>query len=404
MPGPRVLVVILAGGAGGRLELLTRSRAKPAMPFGGVYRLIDFPLSNCLHSGLSNVWVIEQFNPVSLTDHLANGRPWDLDRTHGGLLVLHPRLGEGRDGWHRGTADALWRNAALIGELEPDVVVVLSADAVYRLNYADVVARHLESGADVTMVTTRVAAEDAGRYGVARVEDGRVTDYAYKPEEPASDLVTNEVFAFRPARLLALLEELAGQDDGEGLRDLGHAVLPRLVGEGTAREHRFDGYWRDVGTVDSYWSAHMDLLGDEPAIDLDDRRWPIYSADPQRSAARVRREATVVDSLLSPGVRVAGVVERSVLAPGVVVERSAVVRDSVVLHDTVIESGARIERAVVDARVTVGAGAVIGGPAAGMTDPGAGITLVGLGAKVPAGAELGPGARFPEDGEEPAER
>jgi glucose-1-phosphate adenylyltransferase len=394
----RTLVVVLAGGAGGRLELLTRSRAKPAVPFGGNYRLIDFPLSNCLHSGLTDVWVIEQFNPVSLTDHLANGRPWDLDRTTGGLLVLHPRLGEGAEGWHQGTADALWRNASLIREFGAEALVVLSADAVYRLDYSTVVEEHVHTGAAVTMVTTRVDRDEASRYGVVQVgNDGRITDYAYKPDEPASDLITNEVFVFDPATLLDLLEQL-GEDvkDDEGLEDLGDAVLPRLVGDGGAREFRFDGYWRDVGLVDSYWAAHMDLLGEDPGFRLDDPQWPVLTSGGRRGPVDVRDGAEVSDTLLSPAARVSGRVQRSVLAPGVVVEPGAVVRESVLLHGAVIESGAVVERAVIDAGARVSGGARVGGPEPADGDDLA-IALVAQDEVVPGDAHLPAGSRFPAE-------
>ena len=390
--------MILAGGAGGRLELLTKSRAKPAVPFGGIYRLIDFPLTNCLHSGLADVWVIEQFNPVSLADHLANGRPWDLDRTTGGLLVLHPRLGEGAEGWHQGTADALWRNADLIREFRAQTLIVVSADAVYRLDYSALVERHVRSGATVTMVTTRVPRADADRYGVVEVDDdGRITGYAYKPDEPKTDLIANEVFAFDPDVLLDLLEDLAG-DDGKNaqLEDLGHAVLPRLVEDGGAMECRFDDYWRDLGLVDSYWAAHMDLVSPDPPFLLDHSGWPIQTSGERRGPAGIRAGAELTDVVLSPGTTIGGRVERSVLAPGVVVEPGAVVRDSVLLHDVVVESGAVVERAVIDSRVRVSRGARVGGPRPAVADDLA-IALVGEEVVVPGDASLPPGARYPED-------
>jgi glucose-1-phosphate adenylyltransferase len=290
MVQPRVLVVVLAGGAGSRLELLTRTRAKPALSYGGHYRLVDIALSNCLHSGFADVWVVEQNNPVSLADHLNSGRPWDLDRTRGGLLVLHPRLEAGSDkqGWHQGTADALWRHTRLIREFGPEALVVLSADAVYALDYEKVVSGHLASDAHVTMVTTRVAASDASRYGVVEVEDGRVTEYAYKPDDPASDLVTNEVFVFTPGPVLDLLDELGEAAGDDGLEDLGDDLLPRLVADGRAREHRFDGYWRDLGTVEAYWQAAQDLVRTDPPYDPGDRSWPLTTVGGDRAAARVR--------------------------------------------------------------------------------------------------------------------
>src|ERR671917_2282147 len=205
---PRVLVLVLAGGAGGRLELLTEQRAKPAVPFGGVYRLIDFPLSNCQHSKIADVWVSVQFHPTSLSDHLANGRPWDLDRTFGGLMMLPPFQGTDRGGWHTGTADSLWRNAELVRQFDPDALVVVSSDAVYKLDYREVVDAHLGSGAEVTMVTTEVAPDDASRYGIVQADGDRVTDYSYKPGEPATTTATNEVFVFSPGPTLDRLDGL----------------------------------------------------------------------------------------------------------------------------------------------------------------------------------------------------
>ena len=388
MTSPRVLAMILAGGEGGRLELLTEHRAKPAVPFAGDHRLIDVVLSNCRRAGIDDVWVLEQYNPVSLAQHLANGRPWDLDRTHGGLLLLHPRLGDEREGWHQGTADALWRNADLVRRHAPDALVLLSADAVYRLDYEEVVRGHLDSGLAMTAVTTEVAPGDAGRYGVVQVDGrGLVTGYAYKPDEPAGNLVTNEVFVLDPEPVLAVLERLAKEAEDDDLEDLGHGLIPALVEDGQVREHRFDGYWRDLGKVDAYWAAHQDLVAAEPPFPLEQEGWSIHTRPAGHGPARVRSGAAVADALLSPGSDVAGTVERSVLSPGVVVEAGAVVRDCVLLHDVVVRRGAVVERAVVDSGTEVAAGVRVGG--------GTGVALVGgnrcLEQDVP------PGGRFPED-------
>jgi glucose-1-phosphate adenylyltransferase len=392
MPRIRTLVIILAGGAGGRLELLTHSRAKPAVPFAGTHRLIDFPLSNCLNAQISDVWVAQQFNPVSLSDHLANGRPWDLDRTAGGLLLLHPREGhDERSGFHQGTADSLWRNAGLIREFAPEALVVVSADAVYTLDYGALVSEHAESGRAVTMVTTTVDREDAGRYGVVRAERGAVRDYLYKPDDPEGSLVSNEVFVFRPASLLDALDELAEQAGDDGLEDLGHELLPRLVDAGGVREHRFDGYWRDVGTIPAYWECHQELLGENPPIDLDDPGWPVLTqATSHRASARILAGASVEASLIAPGSHLAGTVQDSVVGRGARVEAGAVVRGSVLLPGSVVHAGATVERAILDDGVEVGREASVGEPAGE-------IALVGKRALVEPGARLGGGARRPDD-------
>lgn len=391
MPLPRVLVLVLAGGAGSRLELLTEDRAKAAVPFAGAYRLIDFPLSSCQHSHLSDVWVAMQYNPTSLASHLANGRPWDLDRTQGGLLALQPARGTDREGWHSGTADSLWRNAPQIRQFAPDALVVLSADAVYRMDYRDVVDGHLQGGADATLVTTRVAAEEAGRYGVVQVRDGVVSDYAHKPDDPEGDLVVNEVLVLDAVTVLDRLEALADDAGEEGLQDLGHALLPELVADGSVREHRFEGYWRDVGTVDAYWRSNMEFLDEDPPIDLDDPGWRIGTRGGLHSAARVLPGAVVDRSLLAGGLRVAGTVRGSVLSPGVRVDAGAVVEDSVLLPDVHVRAGAHVRRTVVDSRVTVGADAQVGGHGD--------ITLVGGATTVPDGAYVPAGGRYPEPGD-----
>ena len=408
-----VLAVVLAGGEGGRLDVLTEERAKPAMPFAGVYRLIDFALSNCVHSGISDVWVIEQYQPHSLNEHLSNGRPWDLDRTYGGLQVLPPyqrREDDGDEsGFSEGNADALYRHRRFLRECRPEIVLVLSADHIYKLDFGEVIARHRERKAAVTAVTTRVPRNQAGRFGVVQVDgDGRITDFAYKPEEPTSDLVTTEVFAYDARKLLSTLDDLAreaGDDQGSSLKDFGHELIPRLVSEGSAWEYRMEGYWKDVGTVDSYFEAHMDLLAPEPGLVLDDPEWPILTLGHQRLPARIAESARIEESLISPGARVAGRVVHSVLGPGVVVEQGAVVRDSILLDEVTIRSGATVQCAILDVRVQLGEGSAVGGSEGGVqTGPRrqriSDITLVGQkmhippGVRIPAGARVKPGSRL----------
>ena len=359
-----VVTLVLAGGAGSRLRALTRDRAKPAVPFGAGYHLVDFALSNAANSGFRDVWVIQQFHPVSLGAHLRSGRPWDLDRLDGGLLVLHPSQGTGRDGFHSGTTDALWKQVEPLRRAAPEVTVVVSADAVYRLDYDAIVRDHLASFAEVTMVTTRVDPRDAGRYGVVEVDDGgAVTAYSHKPEDPSSDLVCAEIFVFNTAALISRLEaaheEALTAGDGDP-GDLGENVLPAMVAAGHARQWRHDGYWRDVGTVASYWAGHMDLLGEPPVHELDVPGWPLRTASSFSGPARTGPQAEVTRSLLGRGAVIRGTVEHSVIGPGAVVEHGAVVRDSVILPGAVVRAGARVETAVVDSGVEVPVDARIG--------------------------------------------
>jgi glucose-1-phosphate adenylyltransferase len=389
---PRILVLVLAGGAGGRLELLTDERAKPAVPFAGVYRLIDFPLSNCQHSHIPDVWVSVQYHPVSLADHLANGRPWDLDRTFGGLMMLPPYQGTERGGWVTGTGNLLWRQAELIRQFGADALVVVSSDAVYKLDYREVVESHLGSGAEVTMVTTEVAEDDASRYGIVQVDGEKVTDYAYKPDEPAATTATNEVFVFTPGPTLDRLEALEDEVGDDGLEDLGSHLLPAQTRDGLARAYPLGGYWRDVGTIPAYWEAHRDFLAEQPPIDLDDPAWPVHTRGGRHSAARLLQGGLVEGSLISGGTRVAGEVRGSVLSPGVVIEKGATVVDSVLLPGVRVRAGATVTRAVLDDRVEVGERAVVGGDGD--------IALVGRQAAVAAGTEVAAGARLPDPDDE----
>ncbi len=378
----KVLTLILAGGEGSRLEVLTDARAKPSLPFGGSYHLIDIPLSNAVNSGLSDVWVIEEYRPHSLNEHLSNGRPWDLDRSRGGLRVLPPYSGGEGEGFASGNAEALHQNLTFLRDFGADQILVLSSDHLYKLDYRDVVARHLEKKAEVTMVTTRVE-EDAARFGVVKTDtDGRVTDFAYKPDEPKTDEVTAEIFLFDADVLLDTLSALFDED--QDLGDYGERLLPRLVENGRAYAFGHSGYWRDLGTPESYWQAHLDLLADEPEFALDDPDWPLRTKGGHLQPARIFGSARVDNSLVSPSCTVRGEVARSVLSPGVVVEAGARVEDAVLLESVRVKAGAVVRHAVLDKNVTVGENARIAGKKGDLA-------LVGAGVEIADGREVGAG-------------
>ncbi len=399
-PNHKVLTLILAGGKGSRLGVLTNKRSKPAVPFAGVYRLIDISLSNILHSGLANVWIIEQYHPHLLNEHLANGRPWDLDRTHGGLRILPPYEGtsDDKEGFAQGNADAIYQHISFIRQFGPELILVLSADHIYLFDFGKLITRHEETGADLTMVTTEVPQDEASRFGVVQTNhEGHVTQFDYKPDEPQGNLVTAEIFLYNADVLLNTLQQLADEGDGK-LKDYGHELLPRLVKQGNAHEYRHEGYWRDAGTIESYWQLHMDLLANKPELNLDSPDWPIFTRDPQRLPAHIFRPASVEDSLISPGCIVKGHVSRSVLSPGVIVEEGAIIRDSIILHDARIEANALVETAIIDENAVVGRGAIVGEQARGEDSPT--LTLVGKNVRVTPGDHIEPGSELEPDSEE----
>ena len=381
MKPPKTLALILAGGVGGRLEVLTEARAKPALPLGGMYHLIDVPLSNLAHSGLTEVWVLEQYRPHWLNEHLANGRPWDLDRTRGGLRVLPPYQGREREGFAEGNAASIHQHASFLREYGAELLLVLSADQLYRLDYREVIDRHVETEADLTLVTTEVALEEASRLSVVGLGDGgRVKNFAYKPEKPKSGVVAAEVFLYNTGVLLDTLDALA--DEGE-LGDYGERLLPHLVEEARVYAYPLEGYWRDLGTPKSYWGAHMDLL--DGKVLLDDPAWPLLTRGFGGGPARLYREAVVDNGLVSPGCLVRGRVRRSVLGPGVVVEAGAEVEEAVVLEGVTIKAGSRVVNAVLDKGVVVGEKAQVGGEGE--------LTLVGMNASIEEGAVVAAGER-----------
>lgn len=403
MARDRILAIIQAGGSGGRMDVLTQERAKPALPFAGVYQLLDFPLSNLTHSGISDVWLSVQFQGSTLEEQVANGRPWNLDRTRGGLRLLMPQEGTGsldEEGFAKGNADELFRIRDKITAAAPEIVVVMSADHVYRFDYMDAVRTHRDRHAECTVVTTEVAIEEAGGHATVQADGtGRVTEVAYKPDDPSTPVVATEIFLYDPGVLVEVLEELHREHgpDAEagdtGLGDFGETLLPRMVQRGRTVVHALSGYWRDLGQPHLYLAAHQELIDDQTSL-FDDPDWPILTQQPQRPPARIHEGAELVDSLVSPGVSVAGTVRRSVLGPGVVVEAGATVVNSVVFTDTVLEPGARVDWSVVDRNCVISRDAVVGDRDARATSDPDAVTLVGRDCRVGPGVRIEGGARL----------
>jgi glucose-1-phosphate adenylyltransferase len=390
-----VLALILAGGEGERLSILSQVRAKPGVPFGGKYRIIDFALSNAVNSGMTDVAVLTQYAPRSLMHHIGLGRPWDLDRTHGGVTLLQPYLGRGRArDWYRGTADAVLQNLDFIADRDPELVLVLAGDHIYKMDYRPFIDLHRSSGAEVTCAVRTVPLEEAHRFGILEVDaGGRVTAFVEKPPNPTSNLVSMGVYVFS----WPFLREVLSPERV----DFGRDLLPWLV-ESARRvyAYEFKGYWQDVGTVEAYWRTSLDLLSDAPGIELNDLGWLIYTRSEERPPARIGPAASVERSMVSHGCVIDGGVQHSILSPGVRVGAGARVRDSIVMFDTVIGEGAVVDRAIVDKDCRVGPGAVIGEGddlRPNRNEPErlyAGVTLVGKGAAIPARARIGRNCRI----------
>jgi glucose-1-phosphate adenylyltransferase len=387
----RTMALILAGGEGERLSILSSVRAKPAVPFGGKYRIIDFTLSNCVNSDIDDVLVLTQYNPRSLNDHIGLGRPWDLDRNSGGVRLLQPYIARGRVAeWYRGTADAVLRNLNVIEHSDADTVLVLAGDHIYKMDYQPFVQAHRRHRADVTLAVRRVPLADASRMGILALDDSdRVTEWQEKPKQPKSDLASMGVYVFSKRALKRWLRE--------DLVDFGGNVIPAMLDAGArVFGYRFNGYWQDVGTIQSYWEANMALLQDRPELDLYDKEWLIHTRSEERAPAKVGPTAQIHRSLISHGCVIEGTVVNSILSPGVRVDVGAVVRDSIVMFDSIIRAGAVVDRAILDKEVVVGQGAIVGdGPydaPPNKQEPGrlnTGITVVGKQSVIPRGSRLG---------------
>ena len=383
--------MILAGGQGSRLGVLTRWRAKPAVPFGGKYRIIDFPLSNCTNSGIDVVGVLTQYEPFVLNSYIGNGAPWDLDTNTGGAYVLSPYTHMGDEGnWYLGTADAIFQNIRFIDRFDPKYVVILSGDHIYKMDYADMVAFHKRSGASATIAVMPVPIEEASRFGIlATDENARITDFVEKPKNPPSNLASMGIYVFSwDVVRQYLIDDEANPDS---TRDFGKDVIPAMLGANEPMyAYRFEGYWRDVGTIDSLWEANMDMLDGDSGLDMDDNSWKIYSRNPNLPAARIAAGSVLDECMVAEGCDISGEIRHSVLFQGVTVGEGAKVIDSVVMAGAKIGAGAVVERAVVAEDAQVGAGAKVG-------EPDAALCVLGSGCNIPEGSTVAPGESVEPD-------
>jgi glucose-1-phosphate adenylyltransferase len=343
--------MILAGGTGKELFVLTRQRAKTALPFGGRYRIIDFALSNCTHSGITDISILAQHSPKSLTYHIGMGKPWDLDRKSGGVFILQPTFDGGVAQWYRGTADALYQNIDMIRNSSADLVLVLSGDQIYVMDYRDLIARHRESGAAVTIATKEVRPSQSSRFGMIQcTTDGIVRDFEEKPKSSSFRYASLGIYLFDRKFLLENLRD--------GRIDIVFDLLMPLLEHGQVGCHRFGGYWEDIGSLQSYYSASLRLIRDRSILQAPD--WPIYTRGSNLPPARFAQGSRAVDSIISDGCVVEGEVEGSILFPGVHIERGSAVRHSIIFSYSKVGSGAQVERAIIDKHVNVGAGARVG--------------------------------------------
>ena len=388
-----VLAIILAGGRGQRVSLLTQERAKPAIPFAGKYRIIDFSLSNCVNSEIYNVAVLSQYRPLSLADHIGVGIPWDLNSMGRVVRVVPAHLaGEGR-GWYKGTADAVYQNLQYIEEQGAELILILSGDHAYVMDFSDMIRFHQENNADVTIAATPFPREKLERFGTIVVDEtGRVTKFREKVKSPKSNLVSMGIYLFNKDILRSWLEE-----DAQNLaskRDFGRSIFPSMVNKSRVYAHEFSGYWRDVGTVEAYWKANMDLLEMSPSP-LYNADWPLRTKEGEWPPAIVSRTAGVINSLISGGCLIDGHVESSIMSPGVTIMEGAVVKDSIIMSGSVIGSHSRVSCSIVDKEVVVQSGCKIGYGddfKANREHPkllDTGINIVGKRAKLPPGIEMG---------------
>ena len=394
----RCVAMLLAGGQGSRLMVLTENTAKPAVPFGGKYRIIDFPLSNCVNSKIDTVGILTQYQPLELNDYIGNGEPWDLDRVNGGVHILSPYQKIRGTEWYKNTANAIYQNINFIDRYDPEYVVVLSGDHIYKMDYSKMLAYHKEKEAACTIAMLEVPWEEAPRFGLMMVnEDGAITEFEEKPKHPRSNKASMGVYMFTWEKLRQyLLDDEANEASGN---DFGHDLIPAMH---EAHERLFafpfDGYWKDVGTIDSLWEANLDLLNPNVDLDLSDPDWKIYSRNPVAPPHYVSPDATVQNSLISEGGLIEGSVDFSVLFANVSIEKGAVVRDSILMPGTVVKKGAVVQYAIVAENAVIEENAVVGERPEDMENLSDwGVAVVGANVCIGAGTRVAPKAMVDED-------
>ena len=385
------VAMLLAGGQGSRLYTLTEKTAKPAVVFGGKYRIIDSTLSNCVNSGIDTVGVLTQYQPLVLNEYIGNGQPWDLDKTYGGAMVLPPYQRQKGADWYSGTANAIYQNIDFIARYDPDYVLILSGDHIYKMDYYAMLDYHKKNNADCTIAVIDVPLAEASRFGIMNTnDDGSIYQFEEKPKEPKSTKASMGIYIFNKQKLFDYLT--ADEADPNSSKDFGKNIIPAML-EGGERmfAYPFSGYWKDVGTISSLWEANMDLLGEKPVFNLKEPSWRIYSRNSTEPPHYAGDNSIIVNSLITEGCEIYGRVENSVLSNGVTVEAGAVVKDSVIMKGTVIKAGAVVNYTVMDGDTVVGCGCSVGGDKQNGQ-----ITLVGGGLSIPDGTVIDPGAMINE--------
>ena len=381
------VAMLLAGGQGSRLGILTADVAKPAIPYGGKYRIIDFPLSNCTNSGIDVVGVLTQYRPLLLNAYIGSGSPWDLDLAHGGVYVLPPYV-TGKSGeWYSGTANAIYQNIQFIEQFNTDYVLILSGDHIYKMDYNKMLQFHIQNNADCTIAVHEVPWDEASRFGIMNTnEDNSISEFEEKPAHPKSNKASMGVYIFTWEKLRQYL--VADAEDPNSSNDFGKNIIPKMLDDQQRMfAYDFEGYWKDVGTIESLWEANMDLLTLPMPIDLYDAKWRIYGRNPGLAPHFIAEGASVRNSLITEGCEVFGNVDHSVIFSGVTIREGATVKDSVVMPGAVIERGAQVQRAIVSEDAVIGAGATVG-------EATGNIAVVGTGVHLAAGGEVKAGEQY----------